>query len=254
MSCTETRRIDDHFAGRLAPGAERRLREHLPTCAACRSRYERHALLERLRPGRASAKDRLARSLGLRRPRRPWSSWLLRPRAQLALVGAAVALLVVILRPGAQSDLGFRPRGGSLETVAQSVELVRVPQQGRPELVLDEIQASDELGVRYRNPKGRRYLLVFARDTHDHFYWYFPAWTDAALDPIAVPIERGAELRELGEVVGHDLDTDALQVTAIFTDTPLSVRTVESLARAQGHEPLPVAGAEILTRTLRVRR
>lgn len=250
MSCAQTKRVDDHFAGALGPKAERSLREHLPDCQNCRTRYARHELLERLRPARASAKDRLARSLGLRRPTKPWFAW---PRVQLTFAGTALALLflIVVVRPG---DPGFRARSGGLGAVPQSIELVRVPRQGKPQLVSDEVWASDELGVRYRNPSGKRYLLVFARDVHDHFYWYFPAWTDPALDPSAVPIERGAELHELGEVVGHDLDADAIWVTAIFTDTPLSVRTVEAQARAQTRDRFAVSGAQILTTTLRVRR
>lgn len=248
MSCIESKQVDDHFAGALGPKAEHRLREHLPGCEKCRARYERHVLLERLRPTRAAAKERLAHSLGMRRAPKPWFAW---PRVQLAFAGAALALLILVVRPG---DPGFRARGGGLGTVPQSVELVRVPQKGKPELVSGEIWASDELGVRYRNPSSKRYLLVFARDAHDHFYWYFPAWTDPAIDPTAVPITPGPELHELGEVVGHDLDTDTIVVTAIFTDTPLSVHAVETLARAQSSDRFAVSGAEVITTPLRVRR
>lgn len=249
MSCAETKRVDDYFAGGLRSEAERRLREHLPECQECSTRYARHTLLERLRPERSSAKERLARSLGLRSQRR---SWFAQPGAQLAFVGAALTLLVLFFHTG--RDPGFRARSGGMGAVSQTIELLRVPTQGTPELVRGEIRASDELGVRYRNPSGKRYLMVFARDAHDHFYWYFPAWTDPALDPVAVSIERGAELHELGEVVGHDFDTDAIQVTALFTDTPLSVRAVEAQARAMARDRFAVSGAEVLTMTLRVRR
>src|SRR5881394_1442078 len=65
--CRATRSaIDAHFRGRPASGAERRMRQHVSGCAACRSYYERHLLLAAADPGAAlPPHERLARGLGL---------------------------------------------------------------------------------------------------------------------------------------------------------------------------------------------
>ena len=251
MSCAHVHRVDDHFRARLAPAAEHQLRLHLPECAVCRGRYERQQLLERLSPRRPNGKQRLARALGLRSPPR---GRLRLPFAGLALAGAAAIALLVWARPSRSPEFGVRGAPLTAPAATTELQLFRVVPGGRPEAVHGSISAHDELGVSYRNPTGKRRLLVFARDAHDHFYWYHPAWTRAAEDPVAVPIAGGPETHELGEVVAHDFDADRVVLIALFTDEPLAVRTVETRARLQPPEKLAIPGALVVTIPLGVRR
>ena len=251
MTCARLHRVDDHFRGRLALGDEQALRLHLPECGVCHARYERHLLLERLNPRHHSPKQRLARALGLRSPRRlPFAL----PFAGLTVANAAAVVLLLCLRPPAGPEFGSR--GGALPAMTATTELqiFRIAASGRPEPVGGSVSANDELGFGYRNPLGKRRLLVFARDAHDHFYWYHPAWTQEAEDPVAAPILGGPEAHELRDVVAHDFDADRVVLFALFTDEPLSVRTVEALARRQPLERLVLPGALVLATPLSVKR
>ena len=57
--------VDAHFAGRIAPVRERRMREHLPGCASCSRYYEKHLVLASLDPRAPSAQERMAVGLGI---------------------------------------------------------------------------------------------------------------------------------------------------------------------------------------------
>jgi hypothetical protein len=224
--------IDRHFAGELGQSDEARLRSHLPECAECRQRYRRHLLLERLDPRAAGPKARLARSLGLRRPRRPWGVWLGAPTL------AAVAAMAMVVLAGRS---GFVPRGGhgpaALEVYHASGKRVD-----------GSIRVSEELAFAYRNPGKKSRLLVFGVDEHQHVFWYYPAWTKPAEDPVAVPIEGDAALHELREAIAQPLDGQRLRVIAWFLDEPLSVKRAEAL-RVEGKIP---EGAIAVERELRV--
>lgn len=248
MSCALLHCVDEHFAGQLAPEDEHALRRHLPHCAACLARYERQLLLERLSPRRLGPKPRLARALGLR-PRQHVAL-----PAGLAFAGVAAVALIFMLRPPVSPD--FRARGSApkVSVVNAELQIFRIASDGRPEAVSDSIAPHDELGFRYRNPTGKRRLMIFARDGHEHFYWYQPAWLRAADDPIATPIGSDGETHELGEVVAHEFDTDRIVLFALYTDEPLSARTIEALARKQPLDRLTIPGAVVVTMPLFVRR
>jgi hypothetical protein len=253
MKCAQLQHVDDHFRARLTPAAEQALRLHLPTCASCHARYERQLLLERLSGRRITAKARLARALGLRTPRRlP----IALPIAGFTFAGAAALALIVLLRPPAHP--AFEARGAlharAAVPTSQELQLFRVDSRGRPAPVAGSVAVRDELGVSYRNPTGKRRLMVFARDVHNHFYWYHPAWLREAEDPVAIPIASDSELHDLGEVVAHDFDADRIVLYALFTDEPLSVRELEAMARQQPLERLSVPGAQLLAMPLRVER
>ena len=73
--CSQIHSIDDHFAGRLSPVAEQKMRSHASGCPSCRTRYRRHLRLEKLDPRALGRDERLARGLGLS-PRRRARTWV----------------------------------------------------------------------------------------------------------------------------------------------------------------------------------
>ncbi len=214
--------MDLHFAGRLDPRDERALREHLPDCPACRDYYARHLLLARLDPQTPTAKERLGRGLGLRRPQPQRWVWA-------GAVGMAAAALLAVLGPLVSGDRGFASRG-VVPAPSASLSVFRIL-GGRSEPVLGGISARDELAFAYENAAGRRHLLVFAEDAHGHIYWFFPAWRDESENPAAIAIEATRRPTELREAVRHGFDTDRIVLRAVFTDEPLRVREVESRLR-----------------------
>jgi hypothetical protein len=214
--CHERRLIDRHFAGRIRPRDELRLREHLFGCASCRRYYERHQLFAKLDPSALPDQERMGLALGLRRSARvpPQTVWLV-----AAVAAACIAFL--LLRPP-DSAQEFAARGVASEP---HVWVYLVPAHGKPVELGTVMAPSDELAFAYDNPRESGRLLIFGIDEHRHVYWYHPAWGDPGSTPVAVPI--GAGRRELPEAVAHELDGAELTLHAVFTDEAVSVREVE---------------------------
>jgi hypothetical protein len=237
-ACKMRSAIDEHFAGRITPAAERALREHLPTCPECREYYHRHQILSDLDPEGLDPRQRLARGLGLK-PRRRSLVFIAAP----ALAAAAVIALLVILWPGAHpAENGLVSRGGPAESIPARLEVYRVRPGDPPERVRDEINATDELAFAYENRAGKKRLMVFGVDESGNIYWYHPAWQDPAEKPVAVTIEGGVGIRELPEAIGHSIRGETLRIYAVFTDEPLPVESIEALIKRakQPVEILPI--------------
>jgi len=250
MSCRERRLVDAHFAGRIDPRDEQRLRRHLEGCAACRERYERQQMLSVVDPGALPFEERMGRGLGLRRRRRA-VVWPL-----VALSAAAAAALLVVFWPGLtgrEAELGVRGGGGGRAPLVRLVAY-RIAEGRRASFLGESIAPRDELAFAYVNRAGKRYLMVFGVDERRRVYWYHPAWQDAATSPRAVPIRPGADLRELPHAVSHDLAGDSLTLCGVFLDRQLTVKEVERLLRRHPTGRLPIPGALQTTKRVRIRR
>jgi hypothetical protein len=242
-ACRFVRLVDRHFAAHIRPVQERILRAHVADCVVCRDRYSRHLLLARLDPRVPSTRDRLARGLGLRDrpPRGRWRS--------LAVVGLAAAGALA-LWPRPVLERKFTARG--VPAAFQAVVVYRVNASGGTLPAGSFIGASDELAFAYRNPAGRKFLLVFGTDEHRRVYWYHPAWTDATEDPVAVPIRPTSELVELPEAISQRIEGSTLTIHTLLLDQPVRVREVEERL-ARGTAPL-IAGAQEEALSLEVRK
>jgi hypothetical protein len=231
------RAIDAHFAGRGSRADEAALRAHLPTCARCQRRYERHLLLTRLDPRAPSAEDRLARGLGLGRRPRPRLAWGLP-----ALAVGVVALALWWPRAGGPDGADFAARGPA---PAPAVLVYTVPADGAVRPAGPRIARGDELAFAYTNPSGKRYLLVYGVDEHGHVYWFHPAWPVGAPPPSAVAARSGPGPHELPEAVRHRYDGHHLRITAALSDERLGVDAVERggeilLSPFEGRGPVQV--------------
>ncbi|QDE72179.1 hypothetical protein BHS09_37315 [Myxococcus xanthus] len=261
-SCALLPLVDRHFSGRIAPLDERRMREHLPDCAHCRERYERQLLLARMDPSAPDARTRLARGLGL------GASALPRPEGRasdaranaphwwhLALVPVAVAcltMLVVRLPSAATDDTGFTARGAGNAAAQARLLAYAVTPGGHTTLLGPTLRPEQELAFAFRNPDAHRFLMVFARDTAGRVYWYHPSWADPASNPSAIPIPDGDTLRELPEAISHPLAPGALTLHAVFLESPLTVRQMESLVEQGDLDTVLPAGADVTSLQLQV--
>jgi len=245
MTCNFSSHVDRHFSGSIDPRSEHALREHLPDCESCRTRYERRMLLERLDPQARGAEARLGRGLGIRSARTPWMG------LGLVAAAAATAMLIVAARPNPEA--GFATRGTKL---MPQVAIYKVrpgePFRQGPEV----IHPKDELAFAYLNPTDAKYLLVFGIDEHKHVYWYHPEWVDANKKPVAVKISSNdRELHELPAAIAQPIDGQKLEVVAVFASRPISVTEIEQkVAEHAADAPLGISGA-VETRThLRVEK
>jgi hypothetical protein len=248
------RAILAHFAGAGAPRREREMRAHLPGCVDCRAFYEDCLLVASLDPAAPSDEERIARGLGLPVRRAPGRALFLNVTALAGMAAAAVVLFAVV-RPTRNGDHGGTPApaGASGEKtggfVARGAADARAPELvvyriaaggGAPEAAAEVIHPGDEVAFAYRNPTGKRRLLVFAVDEHGHVYWYHPGWVDSGNDPTAVAISPEPGLHELPAAVAQRYDGERLRVHALFTDQEITVRQVEAALAA----PTGSAGEE----------
>jgi hypothetical protein len=233
-ACIEHDYIDRHFAGTIAPADERAMREHMPACALCRAHYGRWLLLSKLDPTALPAKERIARGLGVRRPQ---------PLRRVVSFGALpvlamAAALILWLRaspggpgvsPGGTAADGFTARGGAHAEAASRVYVYEVRPGAAPALAGDTIGRHAELAFAYENGAAKNRVMVFGEDEHGHVYWFYPAWSNEAENPVAVPIAADGRRHELPDAIRHDLDGTRLEIHALFVDRPVSVREMEAL-------------------------
>lgn len=223
--CAQQRRVDHHFEGTLAPSEEREMREHLTGCVDCHARYQRQLLLEQLDPAALRAQDRIGRGLGIGRVAATSVRW----RAPLAALALAAGLLLFLGFRGVRSpDSGFTARGGE-DHASGSVLVYRAAPLGKPTRAGDSIGARDELAFAYENASAKRYLMIFGIDEHRHVFWYHPGWSSPGEDPSSIAIETTPGVHHLNEAIAHQLDGRELEIHALFTDAPLSVKSVERL-------------------------
>jgi hypothetical protein len=236
--------VDRHFAGSLGALAEKEMRAHLPECASCRARYDRHLLYGELTGRGRSPEERLARGLGFServpgdRPRwvLPWS---------LAGAAAAASLALVLIGPWMSE---FTARGGPA-AIPPGLQIYEVPRKGKPYLADGQIYPDRELAFSYTNPAGYKNLMVFGIDDRGEVYWFYPEYTDITKNPQSVPISAGVVPTELEAAIGHDLRGQRLRVIGVFTNEPLTVREVEAKVR---FGDLNFPGGERVERTLEI--
>lgn len=255
-ACPMRGRIEDHFARRLKPAAERSMREHLPDCATCKRYYERHLLLQRLDPKASAAQERLGQALGLV----PTPVSVAARSAAVVAVAALLAVGVYMTRPAVPglSDSahasGFAARGAPLPE-PEPLRVYRIRTGVTPEPVQGELRATDELAFAYQNAAGKKWLLIYGVDEHGHIYWFHPSWSDPDADPAAVPARAGEGLHELPEAISHALDGGMLTLHGVLSDERLTVRRAESLMQGrEAGEPLPVPGAVTTSLSVKVKK
>ena len=239
-TCAERSYIDHHFECTITQAEEHAMREHLPACAACRSYYQRWLVLWRLDPDAMPATRRIGHGLGFKdAPRRIWAT----PVGATSVVAAAAALLLWSHGGARPDEPGFSARGALASGALSHALVYDVRQGGPPALAIGSVGRRDELAFAYENGAAKNWLMIFGVDEHRHVYWFFPAWTDPAENPGAVPIATDGARHELPEAVRHSFDGRTLEVRSLFLDTPLTVREVESLLKEHPAGPLPVPGA-----------
>jgi hypothetical protein len=244
--CTMRFQVDRHFEGTISPEAERAMREHLPTCNACEDLYRRHLLLARLDPNALPSEERIAAGLGLRSGRQAVTM-------SLGVMTAVAAAAILLLRVHPAVD-GFSARGSvaALSPRTSRVLVYDVRRGSPPAPIGDVVRAGDELAFAYENGAAKRRLAVFGVDEHGHVYWFHPAWTHEADDPVAIPIEIDDERHELPEAVLQRFDGGRLQIRSVFVDDPISVRQIEAMVRQDPQGSLPLPGAVETSLTLAV--
>ncbi len=253
--CASSKLVDSHFAGRIAPSAERRLRDHLDLCKACRARYERWLVLAEIDSRVLPRAARLAIGLGLRPPSQPF-----RASALALAFAAAFASLVVVFAwaraaRGTQGQLGPPIPAPSSEA---EFAVYSVGRGGARSALLhadEEIAPNQPLGFAYAKAAGTKHLVIFGVDERRHVVWYRPAIAESSESLPSVPITDGELLHELSEAFTQTLDEGTLQLFAVFTNREdLRLSEVETaVAHAPSELTLGLPGCEVRDIRLNVR-
>jgi len=220
------RAVAAHFTGRISVVEERALREHLQGCGDCRRFYARAHVLSSVDHAAPSARERLARGLGFRAPRR--SASVLRRLAWAVPALALVAWLV----PRAPAPPA--PRGLATAGTPAALLAYRIEANGPPRALAGDawrINGRDELAFAYSNPGGWPYLMIFAVDEHARVYWYQPTWRPNTPPPASVAARVGAGPFELPAATRHDFDGRRVILHALFARRSLGVEEIERAAR-----------------------
>jgi hypothetical protein len=234
--CSQRLSIQRHFEGTISPAEEHAMREHVPGCDACGAEYQRWLVLSKLDPEGLSAETRIGRALGFG----PRPIGRVVPLSVISVVSMAAAFLLCA-HAGHGPD-GFTARGAPHEPTSQAFVYDVAANKG-PALAGGRVGRKDELAFAYVNGAGKSQLMIFGVDEHQHVYWFYPAWTDAADNPAAIPIATDGARHTLPDAVRHDFDGASLDIRALFLDAPLHVRDVESLLQQHPTGPLPIPGA-----------
>jgi hypothetical protein len=223
-------------------------------------------LYANLVPGRPRMAERLAVGLGLppapaapplahlpsrRTSPRTSSRTSLRSWFVTAAAAATCLALLVIGRQGPAPEGEYGVRGLASDETGAALEVYRITPGAAPQPSEGWMAAGDELVFAYRNPTGFARLMVFGLDDRGGIYWFHPAWTDPAQDPVAVPIDAGVGPFELREAIRHQVRGSGLRIVALFMNAALSVRALEDGVRTGRPEPPGSARFETL---LEVRR
>ncbi|AKQ70159.1 hypothetical protein A176_007071 [Myxococcus hansupus] len=223
---------------RLAPGGAARNGTSVPDRPALNP--DTSAAPTSGHPVRGDTRPRSSGKEGLR-------GWLLAPVAV-----AGLALLVVRLPSASTDPLGFTARGAGNAAAQARLLAYAVAPGGHTRLLGPTLRPEQELAFAFRNPDAHRFLMVFARDASGRVHWYHPGWTDEASNPSAIPIPAGDTLRELPEAISHPLVPGPLTLHAVFLESPLTVKQMESLVARGDLEAVLPAGAESLSLQLQV--
>ncbi len=150
---------------------------------------------------------------------------------------AAAAAAVVVLTAGltARDDGAFASRGPAVAWTSKvGVELWALQGQPRRLQAGDLLPPGVALVASYSNvDPAAGWLLAYAVDQAGEVHWLYPAYLDAATDPVAVRLEGSTVQRALGEsVVLQDVPEGELQLVTVVSRTPHRVSEVEGAGPA----------------------
>lgn len=223
--------------GALPPEVWQSLRVHLRSCDACRAEYDRLARVESaLSSGSWVPRARVDRMLAVGAPggaadeqgSGPGTVVRLFPRVAAPLLAAAAALILFVSLPDDGKE-GFRARGGARGGEGAWITPYFVDGAGRSKRLEDELPKGSPLLFAYTalEETPYRYVAIVGLDASGRAHWYHPAYTDAGANPKSIPIEPGRADVELEEEVIAEHAAGALEICALFTEAPLSVKSVD---------------------------
>ncbi|MCP4498931.1 MAG: hypothetical protein GY822_03065 [Deltaproteobacteria bacterium] len=229
--------IDAHFSGRGGPHSALAAANAIAEVPEAKKYWDRQALFSSLDPQAASAKERVAMSLGVpATPKKRGFVW----GGVGAFAMAAGLFAFVLISPNTDDD-GFTARGPETGVISSAVFAFNISKEKEALERKSSIHSSDELAFAYMNPQGQKHLLVYGVDDKMNIYWFHPAWTNYNKPPAAIAVESSTQIRELQEAIGHEYIGRQLKLYSWFQEAPISVVEAEKAIAKAGANGVPAA-------------
>jgi hypothetical protein len=257
MNCPSDERLVQAELGEITLNESGLLERHLAECLACAQRRDGlRQLAEDLARPHEGADDAFvaavmaarakAKAPKVRRPAPIRVAWL--SAAAVVLMGLGIE---IYSRYGRGHDGAWTARGRHHDVQASGPvsEILAVRGAELRPIERQPLSAGDAFAVRYVNPgSDRYYLAAFALDAAGTVHWIYPEYVDVATDPGAIPLPTARQETLLPQVVEPDKPAaGAMQVIALLTSQPVSVKQVET---ALQQAPRDVPAAQVLARAI----
>ncbi len=262
--------IDEMIVGEVASADWEDLHRHLVGCSACRARYDRVALAERMLHGgpgslatpSSSTLKRLEGAV-LGATTRPAPAWqraltlikVTAPTQRWAIgvaAAAAVAVLVpFLLRSPTPPVGGFQARGASGHERSAGLRAFCIGDDG----VTPRCARTTQLRLTVSNAGkfGRVFVVGFDDELNPKWYAPRPPESQSVTAPDGVDQPIGPAVK-----LGVNHDPGRVRIYALFSDTPVTAQEVEAAAdrlREQGRKPsqmetLPLLRTDVVQKSL----
>ncbi len=259
--------IDEMLLGELPTDEWNELHRHLAGCTACRARYDRVSLAERMLHGGPKAMDTPSSST-LKRlegavlgataaPAPAWQralAWLAPTQRWAVGVAAAAAVVVLIpflLRATAHHDGEFQTRGATTHERTAGLRAFCIGAEG----VTPRCERSTQLRLTVSNAGKFQKVYVVGFDDAFNPKWYAPRPPEeqSVAAPDGVDQQIGAAIK-----LGVNHDPGKVRIYALFSDAPVTTQEVEAAAdrlREQGRRPsqieaLPLLRTDVVQKSL----
>ncbi len=242
MTCLGERLLIQAELGEVTLNQAGHIERHLAECAGCAGRRDelRQLVTDLERPRDGESESFVARVMANRGATVVANSTHGPRVVRLAWIAAAAVFLL-----GAGIEVGHRYRHGHEDTwtARGGRHEVRSDQPTTEILVVHDgqlrpvdsqpLSPGDAFAVRFVNPgQARYYLAAFAMDAAGTVHWIYPEYADATTDPRSVLLPATQQETLLPQVVEPDRPARGpLQVVALLTSAPVSVKQVEAALR-----------------------
>lgn len=250
--------IDEMIVGELEPATWNELRAHLAGCVACRARYDRVALAERMLYGgpaalaspSPAALARIGAAVvdGAAAPKPAWQralAWMAptqRWATGVAAVAAAAVLIPFLARSPRPPADGFQSRGAPAHERTAGLRAFCIGDEG----VTPRCARTTQLRLTVSNPGrfGRVFVVGFDDEFNPKWYAPRPPEQQSVAAPDGVDQQIGPAVK-----LGINHEPGRVRIYALFSDAPVTTQEVEAAAdrlREQGRKPSQIEGLPLL--------
>jgi hypothetical protein len=242
MTCLGEKLLIQAELGEVTLNQAGHIERHLAECAGCARRRDelRQLVTELAQPCQSESEAFVARvmakraatvvSSSTRGPRVVRLAWI--AAAAVFLLGAGIEVRH-LHRRGHEDTWTARGRRHEVRSDQPTTEILAVHDGKLRPVDSQPLSPGDAFAVRFVNPgQAKYYLAAFALDAAGTVHWIYPEYADADTDPRSVLLPAAQQETLLPQVVEPDRPARGpLQVVALLTNEPVSVKQVETALR-----------------------